>query len=95
MDFSNAARFNSGSKFMLANSDDGGGSTNTALVSPSISTIGYTSLNFSYRTFYQSNGGDRGYVEVSTNGGTSWTISSDIVKHDWVTGNFFNRYLLI
>ena len=44
--------FNSGSpNFMLTNSDDPSGDPNyvyTSLVSPSISTIGYTALNFSY-----------------------------------------------
>ena len=51
--------FNSGSAhFMLTNSDDpfapgGVNNTNTSLVSPTISTVGYTALNFSYRTYYR------------------------------------------
>ncbi|MEO6718763.1 MAG: Ig-like domain-containing protein [Ferruginibacter sp.] len=65
--------FNSGStKFMLANSNDGGGATNTALVSPVVNASAYSTLTLSYRTYFRQNGGDLAAVEVSTNG-TTWT----------------------
>ncbi len=67
-----------GSKFMLTVSDRLPKSTsnriNTTLTSPTVSTVGYSSLIFSYKTYYRRDflADDDVVVEVSTNG-TSWT----------------------
>lgn len=67
---------NSGSRFALSNSDAGAvpQTTNNSIVSPLINTTGYTALSLSFRHYYHYyNGPESGYVEVSVNGGTSWT----------------------
>ena len=68
---------------MLTNSDDENAPglvnrVNTTLVSPTISTVGYNALNFSYRTYYRRVSSDQAVVEVSTNGGASWIIVKDL-----------------
>ncbi|HEY5408706.1 MAG TPA: putative Ig domain-containing protein [Ginsengibacter sp.] len=82
--------FNDGSNFMLANSDDGGGNTNTALISPVVSTVGYTSLSLSYTTYYRKYFTDVFVgVEVSTNNGASWTAVQNLTGTTTGTsGNF-------
>ncbi len=75
--FCNSVTFNSGSKFMVLTSADYN-NTNTSLISPSISTVGYTSLNLQYRTYYRNNSSDIAVVEVSVNNGTSWTTVQDV-----------------
>jgi hypothetical protein len=62
-------------KFMLANSDAGGvsSSTNTRLTSSVINVSGYSTLSLSFNHYYHFYTGDQGAVEVSTNGGSSWT----------------------
>lgn len=66
---------NDNSQFYLSNSDDqGSGTTATTLVSPAFSTVGQATLTLTYYHHYRFNSGtgDRGRVEVSTNG-SSWT----------------------
>jgi hypothetical protein len=63
-------------KFMLANSDAIGtiSNTNTRLTSPVINVSGYTTLSLSFNHHYNAyDGPEQGTVEVSTNGGGSWT----------------------
>jgi hypothetical protein len=66
--------YNSGSKFMLSNSAAGGSgsTTNTALVSPTVSTVNYSALSLTFNTYGKFIGGSSGNIEVSTNGGSSW-----------------------
>ena len=94
--------FNSGSPhFSLSNSHDpkiyGGffgypgsssNTTNTALVSPSISTVGYTSLTLSYRTYYKYDNSDVAVVEVSTDNGATWTIVQNLNSNKGTSSNF-------
>lgn len=67
---------NDNTQFYLSNSDDqgSGGTTATTLVSPAFSTVGQSALTLTYYHHYRFNSGtgDRGRVEVSTNG-SSWT----------------------
>ncbi len=68
---------NDNSQFYASNSDLGGSgsSTQVTLASPSFSTVGFTSVNLSYYNFYQYwNTNDTVQVQVSTNGGSSWTV---------------------
>jgi hypothetical protein len=63
-----------GTRFAYANSDAGGqgSTTNTTLTSPVFSTVGYSSLSVSFQQFIILDSGS-GAVEISTNGGTTWT----------------------
>ncbi|MFZ4400638.1 MAG: GEVED domain-containing protein [Bacteroidales bacterium] len=66
---------NDSSIFAMANSDGqgSGGTTLTALISPSFSTSGYTSLTLSFWQYYQIYSTDVAVkVEVSLDGGSSW-----------------------
>lgn len=67
-----------GTRFAIANSDAGGGgsNTNTTLTSPVFSTVGYSALqvSFLHRMYYVS--GDVPTVEVSIDGGTTWAVAT-------------------
>ena len=70
-------RSNDNSNFYLSNSiaQGTGGTTNTTLISPAFSTVGYNSLSLDFWHYYRDTGnsGDFAYVEISVDGGTSWT----------------------
>ncbi len=63
-----------GSRFAYAISDAGGqnSTTNTTLTSPVFSTVGYSALSVSFQQLIVVDSGS-GAVEISTNGGTTWT----------------------
>lgn len=63
-----------GSQFALANSDTGGANsvTNTTLVSPVFSSVGYSTLQVSFQQYYRNDPGDLAMVEISADGGTTW-----------------------
>ena len=69
--------FNSsgGSNFILSNADlgDSGTSVFTILQSPSFSSVGYTALSVSFRHDDRFLSATEAFVEVSTDGGTTWT----------------------
>ncbi|MGV8114623.1 MAG: HYR domain-containing protein [Lentimicrobium sp.] len=72
-------RSNDNSQFYLSNSDaQGSGSwwnpavTETHLISPVISTVGYTTLSLDFYQYFRSYSYSSGRIEVSTNG-TVWT----------------------
>jgi len=71
--------------FYHANSRAGGffSSTNTSLVSPSISiTSGYSSLTLTFRTYYDdNNSGDYGYIDV--NDGSGWDLAVATLNSDY------------
>jgi hypothetical protein len=66
-----------GSRFAVAFSDAGGAGsvTNTTLTSPAFSTIGYSALSVSFQQVLVLDSGV-GTVEISTNGGTTWTTAA-------------------
>lgn len=72
-------RSNDNSQFYFANADSQGSSlmpfviTRTTLTSPAFSLVGYTSATLSFYHYLRYIGGDGFNVEVSTNGGGSWT----------------------
>ncbi|MBX2979022.1 MAG: T9SS type A sorting domain-containing protein [Flavobacteriales bacterium] len=73
--FTQGATFNSNdaSQFYLSNSDaQGSGTTNASLTSPAFSTEGYTSLSLTFWHYYR-HLNNQASVQVSTNGGSSWT----------------------
>ncbi len=69
--------FNSpgGTNFILSNADLGGSGTSvfTLLQSPSFSTVGYSTLNLSFRHYYRFLTTTEAFVEVSTDGST-WNV---------------------
>lgn len=67
-----------GTTFVLANSDIGGSGsvTNTTLTSPVFSTNGYSSLTLTFQHYLRYISGDVAAVEVTTNGGTTWTAAA-------------------
>ncbi|RYE20431.1 MAG: hypothetical protein EOP51_17835, partial [Sphingobacteriales bacterium] len=75
--FCTTVSFNSGSKFMVSTSRDYT-NTSTSIVSPTISTMGYNSLNLQYRTYYRWANNDVAIVEVSIDNGSSWTIVENL-----------------
>lgn len=77
---------NDSSQFYHADTDTGAIAGvlvgNTFLTSPSFSTVGYTQASLSFYHVYNFFSGDTGTVQISTNGGTTWTnlvvYSSDV-----------------
>ena len=82
LNFSNFSTPNGG-KFLMSNSDAGGSgtTTNTVLTSPVFSTMGMTSANLTYEHLYQrwASGDITVRVEISTNGGQSWSTLIDYI----------------
>ena len=69
-----------GGSFAYADSDAGGsGTTNdTKLISPSFSTMGYSAATLTFENLYYQIGSDITVaLEISTDGGTTWTILRD------------------
>lgn len=67
---------NDASQFYLTNSDSqgSGGTTETQLVSPSFSTMSYTSANLKFYHYYNNQFGGFAKVEYSVDGGSSWAV---------------------
>jgi hypothetical protein len=74
-----SVRSNDVTQFYFANADSQGSSlmpfviTRTTLQSPAFSLVGYTSATLNFYHYLRYIGGDSFNVEVSTNGGGSWT----------------------
>lgn len=66
-----------GSRYAYAISDAGGAgsTTNTTLTSPVFSTVGYSALTVSFQQITLVASGGYDAVEVSTDGGTTWTAA--------------------
>ncbi|MGJ8590925.1 MAG: GEVED domain-containing protein [Aquaticitalea sp.] len=64
-------------KFAMATSDVGGSGYDNALLSPIVNTTNFINLTLTFRMYYSdyysSSALDNVSIEVSTNGGTSWT----------------------
>lgn len=69
-----------GSRFAIALSDAGGtgSATNTTLVSPAFSTVGYSALSVSFQQVLVLNSVGRATVEASTDGGATWTVAATV-----------------
>ena len=68
------------SSFVMVNGDTSGTTalTSSLLISPSFSLVGYTSATLSFQQFYNFDGDDLlAEVDVSTDGGTTWTTLQD------------------
>ena len=64
-----------GGGFIFASGDVGGSgtTTNTVIASPSFSLVNYTTASMTYEHAFRRISGDLARVEVSTDGGTSWS----------------------
>jgi hypothetical protein len=80
MDFTNFATPQGGS-FIMSNADLGtsGNKTRSTVVSPVFSTVGMTAANLTFENLYQkfAAGDSLVRLEISTNGGSSWTTLKD------------------
>lgn len=89
---------NDDTSFVLSNSDSQGSgaasTTRTRLVSPPIDLTGYTAATVSFYHFYQSWINDiYARVEVTTNGGTTWTTLSNYTTNQGTSTNFAQVFL--
>jgi hypothetical protein len=75
-----------GTRFAIAISDAGGQSsvTNTTLTSPAFSTMGYSALSVSFQQVLVVDSG-AGMVEVSVDGGTTWTAAATYYGANTIT----------
>ncbi len=67
-----------GSRFIIATADTGGSGSviRTRLISPSFSLAGYVTASLSFQQYFRYNAaGDSANVDVSTDGGTTWTLN--------------------
>lgn len=66
---------NDASAFIFADSDAQGSGTNTdvTMISPSFSLANYSSANLSFYHYFRSYPGQTGLVDISTDGGGTWT----------------------
>ena len=81
---------NDNSQFYLSNSTDQGGlggATSTQLISPAINTNGYSSLTLTFH-HYLAWGSGTAKVDVTTNGGTTWTTLQTYTSNQGTSGAF-------
>lgn len=85
-----ASDANSGSSFIVSNSDAGGSANtgNTVLQSPVFSTVGYSAMSMTFRHYFRYNSGETANVEISTNGGGAWTTVQSYTSSQGVYNNF-------
>lgn len=73
----NTFKNSDGNNFILSNSDAQGGSTSTnnttRLITPSFSSVGMDHLNLTFYANYEYNDNDHFYIDVSTDGGATYT----------------------
>ncbi|MBK7171934.1 MAG: HYR domain-containing protein [Bacteroidales bacterium] len=84
------------SQFYLSDSRSQNGTvTATTLVSPLLSTVGYSDLSLSFWHYYDFNSttGESAKVEVSTNNGTSWSTVATYTNDRGSPGSFQNVVL--
>ncbi|MDQ3101499.1 MAG: T9SS type A sorting domain-containing protein, partial [Bacteroidota bacterium] len=84
---------NDATQFYLSNSDaqGSGSTTNASLISPMLNTTGYTTLSLSFwHVFRPDATSDSAKVEVSTNGGATWTVAQQYLTLTGTPGAFVN-----
>lgn len=82
---------NSGSSyFALTNSDYSGATVHTYLVTSTLNALNFTTLNLTFKQFYSdfSSTADSAVVEVSTNGGTNWTVVTSYLTNQGTATSF-------
>src|SRR5262249_37593604 len=79
-----------GTQFAMADLDAGGSGVvaDTSLNSPSINASSLSTLRLSYRQFYKSLSGQVGTVDVSTDGGGSWTTVKTYTRDQGASAAF-------
>jgi hypothetical protein len=78
---------NDNSQFYLSNSDapGSGSTTSTRLISPAFDLTGSTSASLSFYHYYKISSGDTAKVQISTNGGSTWS-STDLASYSTLQG---------
>jgi hypothetical protein len=88
---------NDASRFYFSNSDaqgsPGSNRTITYLTSPSINLVGYTTATLNFYHYLRFQPGGKSWVEISTNGGTSWTLLTPFTASKGTPTNFDNVIL--
>ncbi len=76
--------------FAMVNADIGGSgsTTRSVLTSPSFSLAGYTSASLSFQHYFRHIAGDSARVEISTDGGGSWTMLTNYSATTGTAGSF-------
>ena len=70
--------------FADANSDYAGDAVNTWMISPVFSLVGYDTATLSFKSsFWDYGSSDDGYVDITTDGGTTWTNLLHYAKADY------------
>lgn len=87
---------NDNSQYYFTNSDAQGnpgpapGRTKTYLTSPTLNLAGYTSATLSFWHYLKYSGGDKEYVEASTDGGTTWVMLTSFTATQGTASGFVN-----
>ena len=88
---------NDASRFYFSNSDaqgsPGSNRTITYLTSPSINLVGYTSATLNFYHYLRFQPGGKSWVEISTNGGTTWTLVTPFTSTKGTPSNFDNAVI--
>jgi len=86
---------NDNSRFVFANSENHSGATNVSIISPSFSTIGFSSANIDFFHYYNDDGiTDFANVSISTNG-TTWTSLQSYISDVASRTNFSKATIAI
>lgn len=85
---------NDASQFYLANSDSQSGTigtvTRTTLTSPTFSLAGYSSANLNFWHYVRFISYDKIHVQISTNGGATWTTIQNFLSSQGLPTSFSN-----
>jgi uncharacterized protein YjdB len=87
--YSSAFHSPDASNFIVANPDAYTGVTTTVLTSPTFSLAGYSAATLSFQHYYRYYSGDYyAMVEISTNGGSTWSTITDYRTAATTVGGF-------
>ncbi len=78
------------SQFVMSNSDPAGGgsTTHSMMISPTFSLAGYSTAALAFQLYYRYiSPTDQAKVEISTDGGTTWTLLNDYATGGSVVGS--------
>lgn len=78
-------------KFAFTTSDYSNSSIVSIMTSPSIDTSVYSSLTLTFNHYYSYYGGDSGTIEVSTDGGTTWSTAIATYNSDLGSASNFTE----
>ena len=83
-----ATHSNTSDRFYVSNNYTSGGTTTNSLISPVFSTVGYTTLSLDFYHYYRDNSRDNAFVDISVNGGGTWTTFQTYNSTQGSSNNF-------